>query len=401
MMKKMLFLMIAVVMIIVCGPLQADITFSRNSDWLASSIATGADGHGTELDSGVIAWKYYTQWVEPDDPTVYPGIDYSPAQLMLMNFQPTKSGFYDPVSAVEFPNNHIAFEYETIGMAQNLYVYWNSVDYQWGSNEPPYDPEAPYGKQQWCVAVFTNTFDVPIMVDISGASEIQTAAKGALDGAKVEIAVINAAFDTKTVKWSYEFPPDSPFIDGVWLTFVTSHVFSDFMLESGLQGIELATGESLAFGLRASNLEGGVNGVESQYLRTSWVDKEVTFTASSTAPIALTVNTDPAGLEASVSGAGDYSLGDTALIEAVDFNDCDNKVVYKFDHWTGDVADVNAASTTVKMSSATSVTAVYVATAECGDACHPIPAGSVDGDCEVDIDDIKNMAAGWLATSLY
>ncbi|MFI4912370.1 MAG: hypothetical protein ACIAQZ_11950 [Sedimentisphaeraceae bacterium JB056] len=377
--------------------LNADITFNRQTDWSASAAGADPNGHGTQWDTDTLSWSYYTMAVAPTAPTVYPGTEYSPADLVKMKFRTNKGAFYDPY---ETTNTHIAYEYETQGLSDRLYVYWNAVNMQTGGTIAPFDSLAPYGKQQWCVAVFTNTLGSTVIVDLSGASEIQTGAAGALDGAKVEIAKINSAFDSKTPLWSFEYPSASPALSGAWNTFTTAKVFGDFMLESTLQGITLEAGESLAFGIRASNLEDGVNGVTGQYLQTMWVDEEVNLTVSSATALNLTVATDPAGNEASVTGAGQYSIGDTATIEAADFNDCANGAVYKFDHWTGDVADASSAVTTVDISSDTVVTAVYAATAECGDACHPIPVGSADGNCEVNIDDIKLVAANWLSSNL-
>lgn len=385
-----------------CQNLFADINLGRNGDWSASNAGSDPNGHGTSWDGGTVAWTYYTKWVEPFDATVYPGPDYSPGELVKMPFRQDKAGFYDPF---ETTNSHIIWEYETMGLIDRLYVYWNSISSQTGGSAPPYEPLAPYGKQQWCVAIFTNNFGFDISVDISGASEIQTAQKGYLDGTKAEIAKINAAFDSKTPLWSYEFAA-GPYLDGnayPWNNgWVTSHIFGDFMLESALQNITLAAGESLAFGLRAGNREGEVDvfDPESQFLFTSWVDDEVVLTVSSTQALTLTIATNPAGNEGATTGAGTYSLGDTASVSASDFSDCGNNVVYKFDHWEGDVADPGSAQTTVLMGSDEAITAVYAATAECGDECHPVPAGSVDGDCDVDIDDLGDLAANWLDSSI-
>lgn len=392
-----LFSLVCVLLALGVGSLSADITFNRQIDWSSSAAGADPNGHGTQWDTDTLSWTYYTYVVAPTAPTVYPGTDYAPAELMQVKFRTDKGSFYDPADTT---NSHISYEYETKGLSDRLYVYWNAIVSQTGGTIAPFDSLAPYGKQQWCVAVFTNTLGATVIVDLSGASEIQTGANGALDGAKVEIAKINAAFDSKTPLWSFEYPSASPVLSGTWNTFTTAKVFGDFMLESTLQGITLEAGESLAFGIRASNLEESVNGVSGQWLQTMWVDQEVNLTVSSAIPFNLTVATDPAGNEASVTGAGQYSIGDTATIEAADFNDCANGAVYRFDHWTGDVADAASPVTTVDVSSDTAVTAVYAATAECGDACHPIPAGSVDGNCEVNIDDIKLVAANWLSSNL-
>jgi hypothetical protein len=167
------------------------------------------------------------------------------------------------------------------------------------------------------------------------------------------------------------------------------------MLESALQGVTLLPGESLAFGIRAGYLEG-----DGYWLQTMWVDSEVDITVSSPSPLNLTITTDPAGNESFVTGAGQYDLGDTATVTAADFTDCPNGVVYVFDHWVGDVADEFSASTSITISSDTALTAVYAATAECGDACHPVSDSSLNGDCFVNDADLQYIADNWLASSL-
>jgi hypothetical protein len=139
---------------------------------------------------------------------------------------------------------------------------------------------------------------------------------------------------------------------------------------------------------------------DEQYLYTSWVDQDVTLNVAVSENLTLTLTTDPIGNEANTAGGGSYSLGETVSINASDFPDCANGVVYKFDHWLGDVADTDSAATTVTLSDDTTVTAVYNATAECGDECHPVPQGSFDGDCYVGLDDLDVMVSQWLTSSL-
>ncbi len=385
--RIMLFVMFSLVL--GANVTTADLVFNRSGDWSASTAGSDPNGHGTVWDAGSLSWTYYTLALEPSDATVYPGTEYSPSGLDRIKYRADTGSFYEPYEAAQPP----VYAFETKGLNDRLYVYWNSTQYQ------------SYGKQQWCIAVFTNPFDFDILVDLSGASEIQTAQRGHLDGTKVEIAKINADFDAKTVLWSYEFPAGSPYINTgqyPWIGWVTSYIFDDFMLESVLQAITLAPGESLAFGLRVGYREAGVDVLdpENQFLYTSWVDEGVTLNVSASENLTIAIETNPAGNEGATSGAGSYLLGETVSISASDFPDCANGVVYKFDHWEGDVDNSGSVSTTVTMSNDTTVTAVYNATAECGDACHPVPEGSFDGDCYVGLEDLDVMVSQWLTSSL-
>ena len=63
--------------------------------------------------------------------------------------------------------------------------------------------------------------------------------------------------------------------------------------------------------------------------------------------------------------------------------------VYHFDHWIGDVADPNSASTTIAMDSDKTVTAVFIDARRCGDECHPTDNfGDYNNDCIIDIADL-------------
>ena len=72
--------------------------------------------------------------------------------------------------------------------------------------------------------------------------------------------------------------------------------------------------------------------------------------------------------------------------------------VYKFDHWEGDVYDVDSASTIVTMDADKTVTAVFtLATPECGDECHPnFLLGDHNHDCVINFEDIAMVASRWL-----
>jgi len=75
-----------------------------------------------------------------------------------------------------------------------------------------------------------------------------------------------------------------------------------------------------------------------------------------------------------------------AVVNAEDFIDCPD--IWRFDHWEGDVVDPNSSRTTVIMTENKTITAVFVLDQRrCGDECHPLVQGDIDGDCYVEFED--------------
>ena len=112
-------------------------------------------------------------------------------------------------------------------------------------------------------------------------------------------------------------------------------------------------------------------------------------------PRTLTMVIEPndAGIDTVAPNSGSYNS--TVNLTATTFIDC--PYVYKFNHWDGDVANVNAANTTVFMDSDKTVTAVFTATRECGDECHPNDLlGDFNHDCIIDIADFAEFALNWM-----
>lgn len=122
-------------------------------------------------------------------------------------------------------------------------------------------------------------------------------------------------------------------------------------------------------------------------------DIKVTTTS---ATVALTMQTNPSLVTTVVPAVGthDYTEGTEATISASRYVSCPD--VYVFDHWEGDVANPTSATTTVTMDAPKTVTAVFVDGRVCGDECHAHPASDLDGDCDVDIDDLSLFVATWL-----
>lgn len=108
----------------------------------------------------------------------------------------------------------------------------------------------------------------------------------------------------------------------------------------------------------------------------------------------LTVKTEPNDVNTVTPSVGDHNCGGVVAIGVDQFVDCPD--VYNFDHWEGEVVDANAANTTVFMDGHKTITAVFLSTRQCGDECHPYPAGDVDKDCRVDFFDISLVAGSWL-----
>jgi len=119
---------------------------------------------------------------------------------------------------------------------------------------------------------------------------------------------------------------------------------------------------------------------------------------SGTVPVTLTLRVDPndAGIETVSPGVGSfgYFTGQHVGISAEDFVECPN--VFRFDHWEGEVADVDAENTVVFMGNDKTVTAVFVDNRQCGDQCHPYPSMDHNQDCIVDFKDFALFSQSWL-----
>ena len=115
--------------------------------------------------------------------------------------------------------------------------------------------------------------------------------------------------------------------------------------------------------------------------------------------VTLTVNVEPndIGIDTVTPDVGQHSYWENllAIVDAEEFIKCPD--IYHFDHWEGDVADPNSAETTVTMSADKVITAVFAAgERECGDDCHPILKGDLNGDCYINFEDFALYTANWL-----
>jgi len=93
-----------------------------------------------------------------------------------------------------------------------------------------------------------------------------------------------------------------------------------------------------------------------------------------------------------------YYYRDTIVdVNAAEFANCEvDPNVYHFDRWEGGVADVNSAQTAVTMDVDRTITAVFEARRECGDQCHPVLQGDINGDCYIDFVDFALYCDNWL-----
>ncbi len=113
----------------------------------------------------------------------------------------------------------------------------------------------------------------------------------------------------------------------------------------------------------------------------------------------LTIQTDPNDLNTVTQSVNRYDIQEECFfynITAEPFVDCPE--VYRFDHWDGiGVLDPNSPNTEVSMISDKTITALFVATRECGDECHPNDNfGDYNNDCIIDIIDFSEFAYNWL-----
>jgi len=116
--------------------------------------------------------------------------------------------------------------------------------------------------------------------------------------------------------------------------------------------------------------------------------------------VTLTVNVEPndIGIDTVTPDVGQHSYWENllAIVDAEEFIKCPD--IYHFDHWEGDVADPNSAETTVTMSADKVITAVFAAgERECGDDCHPILKGDLNGDCYINFEDFALYTDNWLS----
>ena len=116
------------------------------------------------------------------------------------------------------------------------------------------------------------------------------------------------------------------------------------------------------------------------------------------ATLTLNVKPNDVGIDSTVPAPGEhkYLIGRAVDLQAQLFMAC--PAVYHFDHWEGDVIDPNLSLTTVIMDEDKSVTAVFVAPEPvCGDECHPILQGDLNGDCYINFTDFVLYSDMWMS----
>jgi hypothetical protein len=130
-------------------------------------------------------------------------------------------------------------------------------------------------------------------------------------------------------------------------------------------------------------------------------DKTVTVTygLSANQCVTLTIETDPAGIDAAVTpapGVYEFGLGETVNLSAVQRPvDCPD--VWEFTSWSANVAAPASLTTSITLSGNTVVTASYADARVCGDECHPIiDYFDSDQNCDINMLDFAALAAEWL-----
>lgn len=123
------------------------------------------------------------------------------------------------------------------------------------------------------------------------------------------------------------------------------------------------------------------------------------LTPVSTDDFTLRLNVDPndVGIDTTTPLPGEHKClkGRAIDLEARLFKSC--PAVYHFNHWEGDVVDPNSPLTTVIMDEDKTVTAVFVAFEPmCGDECHPILRGDLNGDCYINFADFVLYSDMWM-----
>jgi probable HAF family extracellular repeat protein len=115
--------------------------------------------------------------------------------------------------------------------------------------------------------------------------------------------------------------------------------------------------------------------------------------------VLLTLHVRPSDVGIDTVGPGleqhFYPKNSIAVLRADSFLAC--PTLYGFDHWEGDVANPDSPVTSILMDSHKTVTAVYgLRKPKCGDECHPILQGDINGDCYVNLQDFALYSQRWL-----
>ena len=112
----------------------------------------------------------------------------------------------------------------------------------------------------------------------------------------------------------------------------------------------------------------------------------------------LMMGTIPPGLDCIVPRQGEHSYysGQRVFVNAPRCRGCPD--VYKFDYWTGDIIDTNSPSAFLIMDRDRTITAFYSPDERrCGDECHPILQGDINGDCYINFEDFALYALMWMS----
>ncbi len=111
----------------------------------------------------------------------------------------------------------------------------------------------------------------------------------------------------------------------------------------------------------------------------------------------FTIQTEPNFINTVTPSIGQYSSYERWIsISAEPFLVC--PAIYYLDHWEGnDILDPNLADTKVLIDADKAITAVFtLGEKECGDECHLILEGDVNGDCYINMEDFVLYIANWL-----
>ncbi|MHC4757592.1 MAG: hypothetical protein ACYTE8_02940 [Planctomycetota bacterium] len=122
----------------------------------------------------------------------------------------------------------------------------------------------------------------------------------------------------------------------------------------------------------------------------------IALTSDASATLTIDVSPNDVNTTTPLAGQHDYYIGQKVYLNAPEYLKC--PFVWEFDHWEGDIDEPNDQTQFITLSGDKTITAVYTEQERlCGDLCHPILEGDLNGDCYINFVDFGIFCEKWLS----